>query len=232
MRTHLLEKNHSTHLNNEAQPLFLMVLLHTAVSTVNSAGCMLFIYSLQMPFSSHWCIKSKGIPFLKCLRSTFVLQLSWIRGWLSLSVLLSVNLCGVCFLLDHAAEIFVVTSCGRKKVDILFVFLAIHVFKDLQLIMLLLKFLWLLLWVSPLSWGLRARLIYLITSTPPLSWIRSSCFLWRLHFSTIFVKMLKAYLPEDEFIFSNDLAKIQSNAGCKYLIRLVGCLFLNACNSA
>lgn len=46
-------KNHSTHLNNEAQPLFLMVLLHTAVSTVKSAGCMLFIYSLQMPFSSH-----------------------------------------------------------------------------------------------------------------------------------------------------------------------------------
>lgn len=35
-------KNHSTYLNNEAQPLFLMVLLCTAMSTVNSAGRVLF----------------------------------------------------------------------------------------------------------------------------------------------------------------------------------------------
>lgn len=34
--------------------------------------------------------------------------------WLSLFALLSESM-WVCFLLDHAAEIFVVTSCGQKR---------------------------------------------------------------------------------------------------------------------
>lgn len=87
----------------------------TAMSTLNSAGRVLFNCSLQMPFSSHWCMKSKCIHFLECQRSTLVLQLSWILGWLSLSALLSESM-WVCFLLDNAAEILVVTCCGTEKV--------------------------------------------------------------------------------------------------------------------
>lgn len=79
----------------------------------------------------------------------------------------------------------VVTSCGKN-----FVFLIIHGFNDFQLILLLLKFLWLLLWVSPLSWGPRARLTYLI-STPVISGILSSCFLCKVHFSSMSAKVLK-----------------------------------------
>lgn len=44
-----VEKNHSTHLNNEAQPLFLMVLLCTATSAVQQDVC-----SLSTAFRCHF----------------------------------------------------------------------------------------------------------------------------------------------------------------------------------
>lgn len=215
------------------QHIWIMKLKHTSRWSYDVQLCQLlfhqYVYSLSSAFRCHFHHNDPSNQSVSVSCSAWGAR--WgcssagsLAGWFCITF--SEFMCGL-FLARPCCWKLVVTNCGKN-----FVFLVIHGFNDLQLILLLLEFLWLLLLVSPLSWGPRARLTYLIISTSVISWILSSCFLWRVHFSSMSVTVLKAYLPDGKFIFSNDLVKIQSHVGCKYSVRWMGCLFVNACNSA